>query len=577
MTHAPGPLDNGRSGRPARRPPLVLTFLSILLLTLGTTGGAVMSMLRPQIQRYSTERIFAARVVHNLSGSQEYDTEVVGDIVFSIEAGLSFFHTHGEGMGLVLLFGATAVASLVGRRWLRQALHWLLGLAFLFPIGYVAHSAFVLRYGKDAGAALAEQLLLIPFGVSAILGLTVLAGGVGFILVTGRLGRATPATGASAASPTGAPDDGAAWRRPPRVVVLAAALLIAVAEIGGASMARFKPEITAFATARILERSEVHGLVGAKDVDEEILDQARVKLDAGLRLFHLHGEGMGLIIFGGALAISSLVATPALRQALYALLTVGGFGFPFGYLLWSALIPFVGVDPARTGSAALVLVPLGGAVLLALWTLSLLLARDVVGARWSGSVPSRDVEYPRAPGAMVLPPLPVILASLLLLILAEVGGGAMVKFNVPLERANLARIEARPQVHGLVGVRGVDGPVIDQLLSRANFALRLFHLHGEGMGLVIFAGGVMIRSFLTAPVLPSVLHAMLAVGGFLYPFGYLAWSGMIPVLGLERSRELAEYLLWIPFGGAALVAMGVISLILGRDLYVSWRARRRAG
>ncbi|MBI4240921.1 MAG: hypothetical protein HY613_04320, partial [Candidatus Rokubacteria bacterium] len=142
-----------------RLPPRVLIFLSVLLLTLGTTGGAVMSLLRPQIQRFSTERIFAARETHNLSGSREYDTEVVQDVVFTIEAGLSFFHTHGEGMGVVLLFAATAVASLVGRRRVRGLLHWLLGLSFLFPLGYLAYSALILAYGKDAGIAFAEQAL----------------------------------------------------------------------------------------------------------------------------------------------------------------------------------------------------------------------------------------------------------------------------------------------------------------------------------------------------------------------------------------------------------------------------------
>ena len=153
----------------------------------------------------------------------------------------------------------------------------------------------------------------------------------------------------------------------------------------------------------------------------------------------------------------------------------------------------------------------------------------------------------------------------------------MVKFKGPLDRANRERIEARPQVHGLVGVREVDGPVIDTLLSRVDFAFRLFHLHGEGMGLVIFAGGLLVRNFLTSPVLSGALYAMLVTGGFLYPFGYLAWSGMIPLLGLERSKDLAEYLVWIPFGGAALVAMAVISLLLGRDLYAAGRARKRQG
>jgi hypothetical protein len=549
-----------------RQPPLVLTFLSVFLLALGTSGGAVMSLLRPQIQRYSTERILAAPAVHSLSGSLDYDAEVVGDIVFTIEAGLSFFHTHAEGMGMVLLFGATAVASLVGRRWLRGALQWLLGLAFLFPIGYLAYSALVLLYGKDAGIALAEQTLLIPFGSAAILGLLIAATA---FLFAGRRRRATLAREAETGGPGEARLPG--WRPPPRPVILAAAVLITLSEFGGASMARFKPEIAAFATARILERPQVHGLVGLADVDAEALELALVKLDGGLRLFHLHGEGMGLMIFGVGLVVASLVARARFRAVLYGLSTVGGFAFPFGYLLGSALIPFVGVDPARTISAAAVLIPSGGLALIALWALTVLLGRDLVrgGGRGQREV-DRDGER-----VMRLPPRVVVVAAVFLLVLAEVGGGAMVKLKIALDRANLERIQARPQIHGLVGVREVDGPVIDRLLSRADFAIRLFHLHGEGMALVMFAGSAMIRNAVPAAMLSPALYAMLAVGGFLYPFGYLAWSGMIPFLGLERSKDLAESFVWIPFGGAALGAMALVSLLLGREVHAARRERAR--
>jgi len=550
-----------------RRPPLVLILLSVLLLALGTTGGAAMSLLRPQIQRASARRIFAAREIHNLSGSWEYDAEVVQDVVFTVEAGLSFFHTHGEGMGVVLLFAATAAASLVARPRLRAALHWLLGLSFLFPVGYVAYSTLVLFYGKDTGIRLAERLLLIPFGSSAVLGLALLLGAAGVLLVNGRRRDASP-VGVEAGTPTSAVEPVAGWRRPPPLVVLAAALLITVAEISGASMARFKPQITAFATARILERPAVHGLVGVKDVDDEILDEALVKLEGALRLFHLHGEGMGLVIFSTALVISTLVRAAWLRKTLLLLTTVGSAGFPFGYLFWSVLIPFLGVGRARSIAAALVLIPFGALVLVTLWALSVLLARDLVAGGSRGEPASGT----RASRQMSLPPLFVVVAAMLLVVLAEVGGGAMVKFKVALDRANRERIEARPTIHGLVGVREVDGPVVDALLSRADFAFRLFHLHGEGMGLVIFAGGLMVRNFLTPSALRAALYAML-VGGFFYPFGYLAWSGLIPVLGLQRSKDVAEYIVWIPFGGAALVAMGVISLVLGRGLYLSSRER----
>jgi len=538
-------------------------FVSMLLLALGATGGALMSVLRPEIRQYASERIFAAREVHTLSGSRDYDADVVSEIVFTIEAGLSFFHTHGEGMGLVLLFAAALVASLARPRMVRGGLQWLLGLSALFPIGYLAYSAFILVYGRDRGIALAERLLLIPAGSSAILALAGLAGAAGLLLVNRRLRRtgemllpSTPPTDADNA------DDRDGWKRPPRAVVLAAVLLIALAELGGAAMGRFKAEIDSFTSARVRERPDLHGLVGSPDVDAEILEEIRVKADAGLRLFHLHGEGVGLMLFAGALVIATYVSAPRLRWVLYAALTVGGFVFPFGYLVWGGLISFRGVDAARTTAAFSVLVPSGILLLLALWTLLLPLGRAVLARRRGATDESV--------GSAVRPPLLVlVVAALVLLVLAEVGGGVMTAFKVDLDRARRAQAEARPLVHGLVGVRQIDGPVIDALLSRADFALRLFHLHGEGMALVMVAGGIIVRNFVSARALAGLLQAMLAVGGCLYPFGYLAWSLMIPVLGLQPARDLAEVFLWIPFGGAALVAMSVTALVLASELLLA--------
>jgi len=554
-----------------RRPPALLVFVSMLLLALGATGGALMSVLQPQIRQYASERIFAAREVHTLSGSRDYDADVVSEIVFTIEAGLSFFHTHGEGMGLVLLFAAALVASLARPRMVRGGLQWLLGLSALFPIGYLAYSAFILVYGRDRGIALAERLLLIPAGSSAILALAGLAGAAGLLLVNRRLRRtgemplpSTPPTDADNA------DDRDGWKRPPRAVVLAAVLLIALAELGGAAMGGFKAEIDSFTSARVRERPDLHGLVGSPDVDAEILEEIRVKADAGLRLFHLHGEGVGLMLFAAALVIATYVSAPRLRWVLYAALTVGGFVFPFGYLVRSGLIPFRGVDAARTAAAFSVLVPSGILLLLALWTLLLPLGRALLARRRGATedIPARPAGSQA--GSAVRPPLLVlVVAALVLLVLAEVGGGVMTAFKVDLDRARRAQAEARPLIHGLVGVRQIDGPVIDALLSRADFALRLFHLHGEGMALVMVAGGIIVRNFVSARALAGLLQAMLAVGGFLYPFGYLAWSLMIPVLGLQPSRDLAEVFVWVPFGGAALVAISVTALVLAGELLLA--------
>jgi hypothetical protein len=166
------------------------------------------------------------------------------------------------------------------------------------------------------------------------------------------------------------------WRRPPLSTLLAAILLIACAEVGGASMAKFKVELARGARAVMLSRPAVHGLVGVRDVDEQIIDEALVKFDAGLRLFHLHAEGMGLVIIATTMTAATLVRSEGARRAIIFLLTLGGAGYPFGYLLWSALIPYQGIQTGKTVAEWVMWIPFGGATIVAVWWLVLL-----VGAR----------------------------------------------------------------------------------------------------------------------------------------------------------------------------------------------------
>jgi hypothetical protein len=130
------------------------------------------------------------------------------------------------------------------------------------------------------------------------------------------------------------------------------------------------------ARAVILSRPAVHGLVGVRDVDEQIIDEALVKFDAGLRLFHLHAEGMGLVIIATTMTAATLVRSGGARRAIILLLTVGGAGYPFGYLLWSALIPYYGIQTGKVVAEWVVWIPFGGATIVAVWWLVAL-----VGAR----------------------------------------------------------------------------------------------------------------------------------------------------------------------------------------------------
>jgi hypothetical protein len=154
------------------------------VIGLGETGGAAMARFRPQIERYASARVAANAQAHGLSGSPEYDDEVRDRAVFSVEAGLSFFHTHAEGVGLVLFFASTLVATAVSWRHARAVLYVALTAGALFPLGYLVYGAAVLEVGRDAGIELAERWVLTPLGSAAIVGLLGLA--LALALVTPR-------------------------------------------------------------------------------------------------------------------------------------------------------------------------------------------------------------------------------------------------------------------------------------------------------------------------------------------------------------------------------------------------------
>src|SRR5207253_1600910 len=164
--------------------------------------------------------------------------------------------------------------------------------------------------------------------------------------------------------------DSPTWRVPPRWVLLVAVLSIVAAEVGGGAMARFKVELTRWARDGMLARPSVHGLVGVRDVDERILDEALVKFDAGLRLLHMHAEGMGLVIIATSMVAATVIANALARRVIIALLTAGGAGYPVGYLAWSALIPSYGLERSKVIAEWLVWVPFGTATIVALWCLA---------------------------------------------------------------------------------------------------------------------------------------------------------------------------------------------------------------
>ena len=157
------------------RPPLLVVLVAVVVITLGELGGATLSQLRPATARWATARIAANTAAHGLTGSAEYDDAVRERAVFTVEAGLAFFHVHAEGMGLVLFFASTLVASIVRSRAARGTLYTLLTAGALFPLGYLAYALAVLELGRDDGVVFAETWILSPLGIAAIAGLLGLA------------------------------------------------------------------------------------------------------------------------------------------------------------------------------------------------------------------------------------------------------------------------------------------------------------------------------------------------------------------------------------------------------------------
>ena len=156
-------------------PPIFVVFVAVLSIALGETAGAVMSLLRPQVVRYARARIAANPQTHGLAGSAEYDAEVTSRTVYVTEAGLSFFHTHAQGLGPVVLFAATVTATALSWRRARGVLYVLLSVGGLFPVGYAVYSLAALEFGRDAGVEFAERYVLTPLGSAAIVALLGLA------------------------------------------------------------------------------------------------------------------------------------------------------------------------------------------------------------------------------------------------------------------------------------------------------------------------------------------------------------------------------------------------------------------
>ena len=169
-----------------KRPPVPVVLIAVVMIALGETSGAVMSQLRAPFAEWARTRVAANAAAHGLSGAVEYDDEIRARAVFTAEAGLSFFHTHAEGLGVIVLLVSTVTATVVPWARVRAGLHALVGVGGLFPLGYLVYALAVLERGRDDGIELAERFALIPLGSAMIAGLVALAAATAVVITRRR-------------------------------------------------------------------------------------------------------------------------------------------------------------------------------------------------------------------------------------------------------------------------------------------------------------------------------------------------------------------------------------------------------
>src|SRR5436309_5992940 len=176
-------------------------------------------------------------------------------------------------------------------------------------------------------------------------------------------------------------------KRPPLAVVLVAIAMMALGETAGAAMSRLKPEIQRYAAARVAANPQAHGFSGSAEYDDEVRAQAIFSAEAALSFFHLHAEGVGLVLFFASTLVAAFTPGRRARALLYVLLTLGGL-FPLGYLVYGAAVLELGRDAGIDLAERWILTPLGISAIAGLVGLLLVAARRRA-CPWSSKPPPR--------------------------------------------------------------------------------------------------------------------------------------------------------------------------------------------
>jgi hypothetical protein len=152
------------------------------------------------------------------------------------------------------------------------------------------------------------------------------------------------------------------------------------------------------------------------------------------------------------------------------------------------------------------------------------------------------------------PPAIALVASLTLLALGASTGGLLVRYQDALYDRARAEVVKRPDVHGFAGAEVIDEARIAEVVEQSNNALRMLHVHGLGVGMLILLAALAIVNLPISGRVQRALCVLVSLGA-LYPPGWLVLGWLIPTWGVARLRSPVEWLFFVPFGGTLIVAL----------------------
>jgi hypothetical protein len=152
------------------------------------------------------------------------------------------------------------------------------------------------------------------------------------------------------------------------------------------------------------------------------------------------------------------------------------------------------------------------------------------------------------------PPTIALVASLCMFAVGAATGGMLVTYQDRLYDVTRAVVVKRPDVHGFAGAEVIDQARIAEIVEQANNALRMLHVHGLGLGMLILLVALIIVNLPLPARLARALCVVVSLGA-LYPPGWLLLGTLIPYFGLKALRGPVEWLVFVPFGGAAVLAI----------------------